>query len=187
MLTGVLLAGVFFNVMSEKMPYDGLIGNWVYYQRWKWNLVPKVIYAEPLSKYREVDASIERMKGVKVSLDQAYEIEEVVKYIRANTKPSDPLLGFPELDFYNFLCDRPEVSRFYLSGLAYPRRQWQQEVLENVRLKKPPVVLYRAGLSVQAFSIGSKKEILTDVVDYIRLHYVVKMVFPGVAVLQRKT
>lgn len=182
-LVAVLIGGIAGLTFSQKMFYNGKLENWFWYQKHKAFLYPSYIGVN-FAPHVYIDPSVERMKGTKVPEVQAQEIEEVVTYVRESTKPGDVLLGFPEFDFFNFLCDRPEASRFYISGFAWPKAEWQQEVLEAIQRLKPPLVLYGSSLSTLASSINLRHEILPDVVNYLRQHYRVEKIFGRIAILR---
>ena len=71
-----------------------------------------------------------------------------IRLVREKSKPSEPLFGFVELDTFNFLANRPQIGRFYISGFACPKKEWREEVFRDLERAKPPIVLMKIEPSI---------------------------------------
>ncbi len=87
--------------------------------------------------------TIERGKGLLLPDWQADEINGVVDYIRAKTSPGEEVLTVPDQSAYNFLADRPCVSRFCQIDIASYRPDWQEEFRNALNKNKPRYVIAR--------------------------------------------
>ncbi len=164
---------VVFHLFSIKRFYFGNIFSWFSYQTHKRQVIPVylgMIEKEKLNS-RAVNLNITGLKGSQVPDFQAQEIEEIVSYVRSHSAADDILFAFPELGIFNFLCDRPGLDRFTISGFAWGKPQWEAELLEDLERKKPRLVLTKNDLSNLAQSITRTEEILPDVQKFILDHY----------------
>ena len=170
-LAFVLAVG--YAIFSEKSNWGKsptAFQRWSKYQRLKDKIYPLYSGFDEAS-LRHVASSIERLKGSKLPEWQADEIETISSYVTENTNKDDYLLAFPEMDFFNFVLDLPEVSRFYICGYAEMKPAWRLELLQNIRKKKPKIVLVRNHLSNLARALNRDHELLPEVSDFIVKNY----------------
>ena len=168
----VIVAGLVGSFASPKRYYENL-SVWLYYQRVKQGVLP--VYSGVIRK-DGLTRPLNAQRGGQAALPlwQADEVDFVVSYILSHSSGGEPLFSFPELGLFNFLCDRPDVSRFTLVAYSWPKQEWQKEQLELLKNKRPPIVLVLTRLSNLAASIHHKEELLPDVLTYVRKNYVLK-------------
>jgi hypothetical protein len=164
----VLLIAYFF--VSPKR-YYGIFGNWVRYQSYKEHLVGTSGYPVFLNKAGLVDSGTERIGRAMVPSRQSRQIKRIVKYLMENTREDEPVFCFPELALYNFLTDRPAVSRFYIATFAWTAPEWREEILRQLDREWPRVIIYDTRLSALAKSINRSEELLPEVRKYITENY----------------
>ncbi len=168
--TLILFISAAYFIGSSKGYYGTLTG-WIKYQTYKqyfsatWTgpvLFDEANFAKP---------RIERAGNIMVPKQQADEMETVAAYLKDNTKNGEEVLAFPEYSFYNFLADRPVFSRFYPAGLAWTTPQWRSEILNELIVKIPKIILCSTNVSVLARSTGRSTEILPLVIEFISKNY----------------
>ena len=167
----VVSGAIVFLSLSQNMIYGGRHAwrRWWFYQTHKNEWVPHYwqIQNDPM---RPLKPAIARAKGSLVPVYQASEIEEVVSWVRQNSRPDEPLFCFPELDIFNFLCDRPQISRFYFAGYALSKPEWREELFAGLVREKPRIVLTQNVVPVLAGLTG-EREVLPEIRNYILTHY----------------
>lgn len=175
-LTVILFSGLSYNLFSEKRFQNGYTPNgglldWMAYQMIKND--PRILVRNPTSGWPPRAVSgVEQLHGSLLFPEQAAEIEKIVPYVRAHTKPNEPIFTYPDISAFHFLCDRPSIDRFYVSGFAWPKKEWREEIMSDLEKKKPRIALFSNGLSGLAQSIGRRQEILPEVRDYIVRNYI---------------
>ncbi|MEI8345022.1 MAG: hypothetical protein WCG06_03010 [Candidatus Omnitrophota bacterium] len=95
---------------------------------------------------RPVDRRIPKIGGTLIPDVQAKEIEDVYAFVQSNSTKEDALLGFPDLMFFNSVCDRRAIGRYYVPYAAFADRTMAHEWLESFSRIRPPVVLVHANL-----------------------------------------
>jgi len=81
--------------------------------------------------------NIQRAKGMVVPVWQADDIEQVVRYIEANTVKGEPVLTYPELGNFNYWFDRPFVGRFPIATLSWAIKEWHEEYMNDIFVARP--------------------------------------------------
>ncbi len=170
LLLAIVIGGIGYHVYSEKRFYGKGLVPWLGYQEAKSVLlgtyrksIPKNLGTEPLN--------FDRGGGSVVANIQADEINQTVAYLTSHTGPDDALFGFPDLGIFNFFCDRPQATRFYIGALANPKKEWRDELLADLLTKKPRIVLMNSRLSTIAQALGRTTELMPEVSEAIAQHY----------------
>ena len=134
-----------------------------------------------------VKVPVERIGPILVEKNQAKEIESVTKYIISNTSKNEPVFAFPEHSLYNFLADRPAVSRFYIAAYAHTMDEWKTELLTELQSHPPRYIIYSHQLSNLAKAIGRKTELLPEVIEFISENYVIEKNFSNISIYRKKS
>lgn len=171
---------------SYKRVY-GSWNNWLKYQIHKDKLVPYYTFLIKKDIMDLVEVPVDRIGPILAAKDQAKEIEDVTKYIINNTRENEPIFAFPEHSLYNFLADRPAVSRFYIAGYAHTLDKWQEELLVELQSHPPKYIVYSRQLSNLAKAIGRKTELLPEVTKFISDNYVIEKVFSNILIYRKKS
>lgn len=184
----ILVVLVLFLYMgaSHKRVY-GSWGNWLKYQSNKNNLIPHYITLIDKSIIQLVRSDTERIGPILIPKDQVEEIDGVAKYMINNTLPGEPVFAFPEHSLYNFLTDRPAVSRFYITVYAHTTDKWKDELLTELQLHPPRYIIYSRQLSNLAKISNRKTELLPEVISLILDNYVIEKNFSNIAIYRRKS
>jgi len=186
----VLLIAVFLSVVvyfgfSKKIFYKDF-KTWNLYQQHKSYLMPLYTRAIRIPKEKTATLGITRAKGIVTFKEQAYEIENVTKYIISVTEEKEPIFTFPEHGIYNFLANRPCVSKFNIAGFAVLSPKWEQEILTDLKTKNPRYIIYDRSLSNLAKALKRNEEVLPRVTRYIRSNYTRETSFGETNILRRK-
>jgi hypothetical protein len=172
-LAALLIFGVGCSLFSQKRFYqDGKLSGWFLYQTMKFGIIkdPDRGFVEKrLLGMRPV--AVGRARGIWLVPAQADEMERVVAAVRANTKENEPVFTFPDLGIFNYLCDRPAVSRFPLTGEAWIKKEWRRELLCSLANDKPRLALVDNELTDFALTTGRTEEILPEIRQYLDGHY----------------
>jgi len=182
----ILLAICSTYVFASDKRYYGSFQGWLKYQRHKSDLSAR--YSSPawIGQLDWSPLSCERCGSINVQRNEADEIDGVTQFLLQNTKPGEIVFAFPEHGIFNFLADRPGLSRFDIAGLAWTTEAWQNE-LQNRLIQNPPrYVVAGKSLSNLAKSIGREEEILSEVGAFLAENYSVIRDFSTVAVLERR-
>lgn len=170
----LLATGVFFSTTSF---------SWIRFQR-RFQFVQivsssreslKSVY--PFSERDLVRLDLPRMKGMVVPLTQAQDMRELYRFMQLHTKPSDPVVFFPDLGVYHFIVDRPFVSRFPVVTLSWIGTGWHKEFMAALDRDKPSyIVMYKEFPEyypkTQLFVPGNKRkheEFLAYVQEYYKI------------------
>ncbi len=179
-----------FMIFSQKRFYQDNLSGWVHYQFHKaeWMRYPDKGFTRVDSLgLRPVNVALApRARGLWVAEDQAQEIEQTVQFIQQNTKPGETLFTFPDLGVFNFLCNRPGVGSFTVSGAAWAKPEWQNALLSDLEKVDPQYVLKSAEVSDLALSIGRSDEVLPQVGAYLNERYTLEKKIGTILILRRK-
>ncbi|MFC1620764.1 hypothetical protein ACFL2G_00530 [Candidatus Omnitrophota bacterium] len=127
-----------------------------------------------------------RAKGVIVPMHQAEEIDGVVEYIISNTKRDDTVFTFPDMGTYNFLTDRPPLGKFYAAELSFFHPEWFEEMMTELRGKRPEFVICAKYLSrLEQFrpTVGAY---IDEVMEFLDNNYEIAREYDKVNVLKLK-
>jgi hypothetical protein len=182
----LLVASLAYLATSEKR-FFGSLGGWVYYQQTKALMAPGLAAPHPVAIEDRVALACERCGGVQVPRVQQEEMDGVTTFLREHTRPDEAVFTFPEHGIFNFLADRPGVSRFDIAGLAWTTPQWRRELLGALERAAPRFVVRGRGLSALARSIQRREELLPEIDAYLQAHhYELVREFPLVLILERR-
>ena len=123
--------------------------------------------------YAEVN--LERAGRVLVPVNQAAQIEGVVKYIHENTNASEPIFDFADSGVYYFLADRPNPTRFPQIAYASPK-PLQKEVIADLERAKPKLTIFG----------DWKTSMLPLVAEYLQSRYTEVIQLGKVAIWERR-
>jgi hypothetical protein len=184
-ILSIFIFSTFYVVASRKRYYASL-EKWIHYQILKKYLVPH--YLGPLVKNRMdlVPLELERAGKIYIPRGQAAEIYAVTDFIVKNTKNEEIVFCFPEHGIYNFLANRPPLSRFYIAGFAQTTPRWRNELFDELQTKRPRIIIRGNRLSNLAMSIDSKAEILPEITEYINKHYTLLKRIYGINIFKLK-
>lgn len=174
-----------FAVFSEKRFYRDL-KEWFWYQRRKDHMMPVYGVAIPFPQLRLSTLKIERAKGIVVPLKQAEDIEAVTRYITSITQPNEAIFTFPEQGIFNFFADRPVVGKFPIASLALINKEYQLELIQSLKQKRPKYVILGKRLSNLAMAIDSKEELFPEITKFIKEHYVLLRSFHTIDIYSLK-
>lgn len=160
-----------FYIIASRKRYYGTLPNWFNYQIFKKYLVPHYLGPIPKNRLDLVSLELERAGKTYIPRNQADEISAVTNFIIRNTRDNEIVFCFPEQGIYNFLADRTPLSRFYIAGFAHTTSDWRNELFNELKTKRPRLIIRSNKLSNLAMSIESKKEILPEITEYIDKHY----------------
>jgi hypothetical protein len=104
-------------------------------------LVEKMHAPIPYSYPEPTAIQSERAKGIIAPASQAREVDSVVAYITSHVKEGEAVFAFPDLGAYNFLTDRPPVSRFYTAEFSFMKPSYFKELMLDLKNKKPRYVI----------------------------------------------
>ena len=130
-------------------------------------------YGSIPQEYAEV--RLKRAGRVLVPVNQAAQIEGVVKYIHENTNASEPIFDFADSGVYYFLADRPNPTRFPQIAYASPK-PLQKEVIADLERTKPKLTIYGEW----------KTALLPLVAEYLQSHYTEAIQLGNVAIWKRR-
>ena len=116
-----------------------------------------------------------RAGRVMVPVNQAAQIEGVVKYIHENTNAPEPIFDFADSGVYYFLADRPNPTRFPQIAYASPK-PLQKEVIADLERTKPKLTIYGEW----------KTDLLPLVAEYLQSHYTEVIQLGKVAIWERR-
>jgi hypothetical protein len=117
--------------------------------------------------------TLERAQGVLVPKKQAEELEFVVKFIQDNTSQEDPIFVFPHNGEYYFLTGRICASRFTLATSAMISPEYEDEVIEDLKVKKPPYIIYvKDAYVLTQFNPIASEERIPKIFSYIKENYI---------------
>ncbi len=157
-------------IASHKRVYDSWPG-WIGYQKHKDKVLPEYTFLKNKNEIKLITVKIERIGPILLKDDEGAEIAGVTEYIRNNTLKGEPVFAFPEHGLYNFLADRPGVTRFQYAVYAHTAKTWRKELLSDLKANSPRYIIYSRSLSNTAKNIGMKSELLPEVVRFIAENY----------------
>lgn len=181
---GVLMLSTAYFVGSGKRYYGSLRG-WFLYQRYKPNLIASYLAPRWPKPGSLAPLQCKRGGGIRVPAGQAEEIDGVTAFIKKHTAAGETVFAFPEHGIFNFLADRPGLSRFDIAGLAWTTPAWRTELLKELQTHPPRYAVVGRRLSNLALSIHRKEELLPEVRQYLVKHYRIVGTFPSVCILER--
>ncbi len=169
---------------SHKRVYDSW-ANWLQYQKYKDNIIPVYTFLKKKDSIPLVTLSLERIGPILVNEEEGRQVEAVTEYIKNNTLADEPVYTFPEHGLYNFLADRPAVTRFYTAVYAHTTDKWEKELLSDLEKDPPRYIVYSHALSYMGKNIGRKTELLPDVVKFILENYHLEKSFGQTGIYRR--
>lgn len=173
-------------ILASQKRYYGNLTNWIFYQQHKQMFSSSYSSPVRVSDLDWVRLRCERCGSIRVQTFQADEIDGVAQFLLEHTEPGEAVFTFPEHGIFNFLSNRPNVSRFAIAGYAWTTQIWQDELLDDLRRDQPRYAVVGKGLSNLASSIKRDTEIFPEVGSYLAEHYQPIRDFSTVAVLKRK-
>ena len=96
----------------------------------------KAKHYKPLANEPSAFLTTERAKGIEVPIDQADDLEYLMRFIETHTTPQDVVATYPEQGSYNFLADRPYLGRFPLATFSWYSEKWHEEYVRDIKSKK---------------------------------------------------
>jgi len=93
---------------------------------------------------RNAPETLERAGGIQLSGDQVNQIQQVVKYIRSNTSPDEPIFDFSSQGAYYFFANRPAATRYHQIAYASTNNT-QKEVIQALEQTKTKLVIFKTG------------------------------------------
>ncbi|MEI8344459.1 MAG: hypothetical protein WCG06_00125 [Candidatus Omnitrophota bacterium] len=108
-----------------------------------WPRKIKSVYEQTVSDLRTVNPAIVRLRGSRLPAWQVDEIEKVASLVERYCQSNERLLCFPNISFFNFICDRLPADRFYTPLTAFQNRVWARQLLADCIQAKPPVAILR--------------------------------------------
>ncbi len=181
----VLLICAGYFLISEKRFYR-TPGGWLLCQRFKTECTPYYLDPVWISMAQWSPLRCERSGGIRVPSFQAEEMDGVTRFLLDHTAPQEAVFTFPEHGIFNFLADRPILSRFHIAGYAWAHPEWRRELLEVLHRQSPRFVVMGKSLSHLARSLGREEELLPEVIAFLRENYRVVRSFSTVEILERK-
>ena len=178
-----LVVSVWYVMGSEKRYYWSLQG-WCRYQQHKPALTALYMGPQWMAQADLVPMRSERSGEVLVPRSQAEDLDGVTTFLRSVTQPGEVVFAFPEHGIFNFLADRPGVSRFDIAGLAWTTPEWRRELFDELKAHPPRFVVVGKSLSNLARCIRRKQELLPEIGEYLTSHYRRVKDFSTVAVLE---
>ncbi len=180
-----LWGAVFYAALLPK-GLDGRrwLRNWFVYQMVKPEVSATYLGFARTERLREPGVSA--LRGSRVPPSQALEIERVFGEVTRRTRPGERLLTYPDLSFFNFVCDRPPVGRFHRVADAWPKASWRAEALAACRDARPALALRATELSGLARSVGAREELLPEIGRFLDDGYASVLRAPRVEVLARR-
>ena len=179
-LIAIFICACLYIGFSDKQ-YYGNFTEWLAYQQYKRYSIPNLYdHGAPDTKLE-----LERAQGIIVPFAQAQKMETITKYIKSQTRENEEIFVFPENSIYHFFADRPAIGRFNTPSLAWTSKEYQEELLNDLKRVKPRYVIYDNVLSVLAHSIGRKEEILPEITDYLCHNYKVEREYQRTFILKR--
>jgi hypothetical protein len=157
-------------LLLDLMPFQNSYTKFIEYQLNKTILLPLERGYEPLA-LDSVPLQVDRIRGGAYPRLQTKELTTVLNFVNKYTRQGEPIFTQSDLGFFHFLCDRPSVGRFPMSGHAWAKKEWEAELLNDIKRVRPRVALMHKGLSVLTGSIGGKLEILQTISTYIKRNY----------------
>jgi hypothetical protein len=169
----------------EIRAYGGGLLSWGAYQRDKAERVPRYRGANTFDRqFRTVAA--DGCGPLRTLGRQAEEIEGVVAFLRAETRPDEPFFAFPDLGIFEVFADRPGITRFPVAILAAAREDWAREVADALAREKPRWVLRSGQLSTLARATRRRAEYLPAVGAYLDANYDRARSFGSLDLLRRR-
>jgi hypothetical protein len=143
---------------------------------------PPLAYRSTLSargKYAAID--IPRAENIHIPPAQARKVAQVVKYIKQNTQPGEPIFVFPYSPMYYFLTNRPSATRH--PPIYSILRKTREEIVRELDDRKINYVIYVQ----ESFVWGiSAEAAFPEIVDYLNEEYQPISTFQDTVVLVRK-
>ena len=123
--------------------------------------------------YAEV--RVKRAGRVLTPVNEAAQIEQVVKYLQENTDSSEPIFDFANQGVYYFLANRPNPTRFAQIAYASPK-PLQKEVIADLEETKPKLVIFGEW----------NTSVLPLVAEYLQSHYTEAIQLGNVSIWKRR-
>ena len=113
-----------------------------------------------------VPLTTERARGIRTSIRNAAQIDQVTAYLRNHTSPNDPIFVVPWAAGFYFLADRPNPTRFDV--LLYGDPDEYPCLIATLDDRKPAFIVYGYGWDVDGKRFS---EYAQPVDSYIRTRY----------------
>ena len=97
------------------------------------------------------------------------------------------MLGYPDLGVFNYFAGRPHATRFTIPILAAADPEWTAEILNDVRVAKPAVVLIGNQTSTLSRATGHAGEYLPELRALLMERYVFEQHFDRLNVYRLKS
>lgn len=157
--------------LSYKRFYKGGLQSWLSYQSEKHKSIAYYFgwHAKDGGKY--VLSETPAIGKVLLPDWQDREIKDTASAITSMTEPGEGIFCFPDLAIFNFVTDRPQITKYHMIVGASTSEANTREVLENLATARPRVVLLGVQLSALAKATGRQEELLPEVTRYVLDHY----------------
>ncbi len=184
-ISGVFLLVVAMYVVGSEKRYFRSLSGWVWYQQHKAALTPFYLGPIWVAQADWQPLRCTRGGGIRVPAFQAQELDGVTQFLQEHTAPEEAIVTFPEHGIFNFLADRPGISRFDIAGFAITTPAWRQEFLAALETHPPRFAIVGKRLSSMAQFLGKKTEVLPEAAAYLTAHYHVIKSFATVDIMER--
>jgi hypothetical protein len=180
----IILIVITFFIVSPKRFYGTLEG-WGAYQVSKSDRV--ALYNAPawISASDLETSSIPRIGHIMIPRSQEKLFKDVANYLSQNTIQGEEIFFFPEQGIFAFCADRPYATRFSIAGFAWTAPWWREEILRDLSIKRPRIIVWGKTLSNMARSISRKEELLPTVIGYIEENYSQVAKFDYISIYKR--
>jgi hypothetical protein len=102
--------------------------------------------------------------------EQEANIRTVSEYIRAHTRPNEPVFDFSNQAGFIFFADRPSASR-YLNVVLAGTPEMQEEVVRDLEREKTSLVIFKAGTVFDDIDGVPQEQRLPVVFNYLKANY----------------
>ncbi len=157
-------------LMLDIRSYGGGPMSWATHQLVKGDVVARFVGTVPLDEsFRAL--ALERGGEARLPDWQADEIEGVTRHLEERLGPDEVLFAYPDLGIFNYLVDRPHLTRFTIPVLADADPAWASEILEALETSPPAYILLGSELSTLARATQRESEYLPEVRLHLTEHY----------------
>lgn len=147
-------------------------------------------YLVPLNSQDKKAVNLPRVSGMTVPQWQAEDLEQLVKFVDAHTRPDEKVFMFPEMGAYYFVTNRQWVGRFPMVTFSWFNDRWHEEFVEQLSQEAPRYAFYLKDLGptfpTVYFQIPENKEKFDQVDGFIKTNYRVIDQTPSFWIYEKK-
>ena len=133
---------------------------------------------------------IERAERIIVPVEQAQEIEEIVRFVQRSTSPNQKVLLYPDQGIYHFFFDRPFVGRFPIPLFSWFNDRWHEEFIAELKNDKPKFIIVpqknSAGWEAVHLALLENRKKYRAVMDIIDSGYILEKTTPFSYIYKRR-